>query len=49
MSDNSKPTDFSKEPPTSPACPNEHGAVSVQGFVKIWDPTTAKVFVEKRA
>ena len=29
--------------------PNETGAVSVQGFIKIFDPTTKKVFVEKRA
>jgi hypothetical protein len=29
--------------------PNETGAVSVEGFIKIFDPTTKKVFVEKRA
>jgi hypothetical protein len=29
--------------------PNETGSVSVQGFVKIFDPATKKVFVEKRA
>ena len=29
--------------------PNEIGSVSVQGFIKIFDPATKKVFVEKRA
>jgi hypothetical protein len=29
--------------------PNETGSVSVQGFVKIYDPKTRQVFVEKRA
>ncbi len=29
--------------------PNETGAISVQGFVKIFDPVTQKIFVEKRA
>lgn len=41
-----------KNPPMQPVKetrPNEQGTVSVQGFVKIWDPNTARVFVEKRA
>jgi hypothetical protein len=29
--------------------PNETGAMSVEGFIKIFDPTTKQVFVEKRA
>lgn len=29
--------------------PNETGSISVQGFVKIFDPETKQVFVEKRA
>jgi hypothetical protein len=29
--------------------PNETGSISVQGHVKIFDPNTKKVFVEKRA
>jgi hypothetical protein len=29
--------------------PNETGSISVQGFIKIFDPVTKKVFVEKRA
>jgi len=32
-----------------PKRPNETGAVSVEGFVKIFDPNTKKKFVEKRA
>jgi hypothetical protein len=29
--------------------PNETGSVRVEGFVKIHDPKTKEVFVEKRA
>jgi hypothetical protein len=29
--------------------PNETGSISVQGFIKIFDPKTNQVFVEKRA
>jgi hypothetical protein len=29
--------------------PNETGSISVQGFVKIFDPANKQVFVEKRA
>jgi hypothetical protein len=29
--------------------PNETGSISVQGFVKIFDPATQQIFVEKRA
>ena len=38
-------------PPNKPAAkrPNETGSISVQGFVKIFDPATKQVFVEKRA
>ena len=37
--------------PAKPAVkrPNETGAMSVEGFIKIFDPATKKVFVEKRA
>jgi hypothetical protein len=34
-------------PPT--ARPNETGSISVEGFVKIFDPKTQETFVEKRA
>lgn len=29
--------------------PNETGSISVEGFVKIHDPNSKEVFVEKRA
>ena len=29
--------------------PNETGSISVEGFVKIFDPVNKEVFVEKRA
>ena len=32
-----------------PARPNENGALHVEGFVKIFDPNTQEVLVEKRA
>jgi hypothetical protein len=41
-----------KQPaPTQPVSkkPNETGSISVEGFVRIFDPATKEVFVEKRA
>jgi hypothetical protein len=36
--------------PQSPAKrPNETGSISVEGFVRIFDPNTKEKFVEKRA
>jgi len=37
--------------PTKPASrrPNETGSISVEGFIKIFDPVNKEVFVEKRA
>jgi hypothetical protein len=29
--------------------PNDTGSISVEGFVRIFDPETKEVFVEKRA
>lgn len=29
--------------------PNETGSISVEGFVRIFDPKTKEIFVEKRA
>lgn len=31
-----------------PRRPNEHGTISVQGHVKIFDPQTQKIIVEAR-
>lgn len=42
-------TENTKQPTPAPKRPNETGSVSVQGFIKIFDPATKKVFVEKRA
>jgi hypothetical protein len=39
-------------PTNTPAVPkpaNDTGSISVQGFVKIFDPVNKQVFVEKRA
>lgn len=33
----------------APKKPNETGSIRVEGFVKIHDPKTKQVFVEKRA
>jgi len=39
-----------KQPTQPPAKrPNETGSIRVEGFVKIHDPKTKEVFVEKRA
>jgi hypothetical protein len=35
--------------PASGKSPNDTGSISVQGFIKIHDPVTKKVYVEKRA
>jgi hypothetical protein len=39
------------QPPatTVPKRPNETGSISVEGFIKIFDPTSKETFVEKRA
>ena len=36
-------------PGNRPKRPNETSAISVEGFVKIFDPKTKETFVEKRA
>jgi hypothetical protein len=45
--------DTSKQPESQPnpvgKTPNETGTISVEGFVKIFDPKTKETFVEKRA
>ena len=33
----------------APKRPNETGSISVEGFVRIFDPNTKEKFVEKRA
>jgi hypothetical protein len=36
-------------PLPAPKKPNDTGAISVEGFVKIFDPNTKEKFVEQRA
>jgi hypothetical protein len=42
-------SDNIKQPIPAPKRPNETGAISVEGFIKIFDPKNKQVFVEKRA
>jgi len=48
MSKNKQPTQSNSATPAAKR-PNETGSISVQGFIKIFDPVTQQVFVEKRA
>jgi hypothetical protein len=34
---------------SAPKKPNDTGSIRVEGFVKIYDPNTKEIFVEKRA
>jgi len=38
-----------EKPSQQPKRPNEVGTLQIDGFVKIFDPNTKEVFVEKRA
>jgi len=49
MSENSMPKQPNTTTTSATKRPNETGSISVQGFVKIFDPATKQVFVEKRA
>lgn len=49
MSQNTMPTQPNTAQKPAGKKPNETGSISVQGFIKIFDPTTKQVFVEKRA
>ena len=46
-----KTTQQPAKPQTQSAAkrPNETGSISVEGFVRIFDPKTQEIFVEKRA
>lgn len=46
---NSQPVTKQTNSATQPNRPNETGSVSVEGFVKIFDPKTQETFVETRA
>jgi hypothetical protein len=45
MTENKQPT----QTQASTKRPNETGSIRVEGFVRIHDPKTKEVFVEKRA
>jgi len=49
MNDNKAPGTINTNQAPVAKRPNETGSISVQGFVKIFDPATQQVFVEKRA
>jgi len=49
MNENKATEQINTNPVPAPKRPNETGSISVQGFVKIFDPATQQVFVEKRA
>jgi hypothetical protein len=49
MNSNSMPIQVNSAPMPAAKKPNETGSISVQGFVKIFDPVSKQVFVEKRA
>ena len=44
-----KPAGQVAEQQSKPKRPNETGSISVEGFVRIFDPNTKEKFVEKRA
>ena len=49
MEKNTQQSAQHKPAATKPKRPNETSAISVEGFVKIFDPKTKETFVEKRA
>jgi hypothetical protein len=49
MNENKATEQINTDQAPAPKRPNETGSISVQGFVKIFDPATRQVFVEKRA
>ena len=49
MTENKTPTPPVQEAKTMAKRPNETGSISVEGFVRIFDPNTKEKFVEKRA
>lgn len=49
MNQNSEKQPPSNQKTAQPSRPNDTGSISVEGFVKIFDPATKEVYVEKRA
>ena len=48
MDDNKQQTLSQTQKPTMPQRPNEHSGLNIDEFVKITDPQTQKVILEKR-
>ena len=49
MNQNSEKQPSENQKTVQPSRPNDTGSISVEGFVKIFDPSTKEVYVEKRA
>jgi hypothetical protein len=49
MNQNSEKQQTTSQKTVQPSRPNDTGSISVEGFVKIFDPTSKEVYVEKRA
>jgi hypothetical protein len=49
MTQKDQPKTIATPANTTPKRPNETGSISVEGFIKIFDPATKETFVEKRA
>ena len=49
MTENNLPKQPNPAVKPQPRRPNETGSISVQGFVRIFDPVSRQVYVEKRA
>jgi hypothetical protein len=49
MTQNTTTTKTAPVAPAVPKKPNETGSISVEGHVRIFDPKSKEVFVEKRA
>lgn len=47
--DNNKPKNEAVRSQSPSKKPNDTGSISVEGFVRIFDPNTKEKFVEKRA
>jgi len=49
MTQNNQAKPLSSQVKPAKKRPNETGSISVEGFIKIFDPATKETFVEKRA
>ena len=47
--ENNMPQNQETTIPTQEPLPNETGGVHFEGHIKIWDPESAEVYIDKRA